>query len=124
MTQIKQTSYGTGLGMNVIPVFTQSQAVDVSAADFVWQVDGSDPVISSHTPLPYEETETEGVPYYHPFKLKVSGACLLTVVLEGEEESSVQYFNEGENNQMVIKVLNNIKNTLTGATQGDIIAYK
>ena len=125
MTQIRQTSQGTGLGMNAIPVFSVSQPVDVSADDYVWLVNGEVPTVTVHNPLPYENTETETYEKLIPFKLKVSESCYLNVQLEGESEGSTRYFNEGENNQMVVKVFNHVDNTLTGAVNtGDIVAYR
>jgi len=127
MGQISQTSMKTGLGMNAIPVFTDAQAVNVSAADFIWKVNGVKPTLHVDAPLPYEETETTGIPAYLPFKLKVSVGCTLLVVLDGQNPAgagTVLYFNEGENNQMVIIVKNDAGNTITGATTGDITAYR
>ncbi|NBK21799.1 MAG: hypothetical protein EOM68_07220 [Spirochaetia bacterium] len=111
--------------MNVIPVFTVSQPVDVSVDDYVWLVNGVAPTITPHVPRPYTETVTSTYGQIVPFKLKVSEACYLKVLLEGDTAASVQYFSEGENNQMVVRVYNDIGNTLDGSAQdGDIVAYR
>ena len=118
----------TGKGLNTIPVFTEAQAVDVNVDDYVWLIDGSVPTVTEHVPKPYGLTETVTYKKLLPFKLKVSAGCYLTVILDGEDPAGSgtrMYFNEGENNQMVIKVLNDVNNSLTGADEdGDIVAYR
>ena len=124
MGQITQTSVGTGLGLNAIPVFTDAQPVDVSAGDYVWQVNGADPVVAQHVPTPYVENTTTGFLRLLPFKLKLSQGAILDVKLEGMTTHFLMPFSEGENNQMVIKVFNNVLNDIDGSTDGDIVAFR
>ena len=103
-----------GRGANkqdAIAVFGQKKAVDVSAADFVYD---------ANTLVPLA------------FKLKVSKGCFLKVQLAGEQASDakVQYFQVGENNELVVKVYTDAGNVdetgaaFDGSSAGSIMACR
>ena len=103
-----------GRGANkqdAIAVFEQKKAVNVSAADFVYD---------ANTLVPLA------------FKLKVSKGCFLKVQLVGEEaiDAKVQYFQIGENSELVYKVYTDAGNvdetgtSFDGSTTGTIMACR
>ena len=103
-----------GRGANkqdAIAVFEQKKAVNVSAFDFVYD---------ANTLVPLA------------FKLKVSKGCFLKVQLVGEAaaDAKVQYFQVGENNELVVKVYTDAGNVdedgvaFDGSVVGTIMACR
>ena len=87
---------------------TQQKAVSVAAVAFQW-------------------LDANSVP--QPFKLNCGVECRLMVVLWGDQDATdskkvLTYFHAGDNAKAIYKVLVDASNTITGATAGDINAWR
>ena len=87
---------------------SQQKAVNVAATSFQWLDGNSSP---------------------QPFKLNCATECKLMVVLWGDQNATdskkvLTYFHAGDNAKVLYKVITGEGGTLTGATAGDINAWR